>query len=50
MRTLRLLIVFALLFGGGLALSLDHIVSAICLFVSGLALGLVWDKRNMLPE
>ena len=49
-RWFNLCIVFALIFGGGLALSLGMFTESVLLFGLGASLGFVWNKRNLLPE
>lgn len=49
-RWLNLTIVFALIFGGGLALALKMVFESVVLFCAGLALGFFWNSRNLLPE
>lgn len=49
-RWINLIIVFALLFGGGLALALDMVLESAVLFIIGLTLGFWWNSRNLLPE
>jgi hypothetical protein len=53
MRTIKqyfnLCIVFALIFGGGLALALDCIGLSLALFTAGIIIGIHMNKRNLLP-
>jgi hypothetical protein len=49
-KWINLCIVFALIFGGGLALSLEHIILSAALFAAGVLLGIFMNKRNLLPE
>jgi hypothetical protein len=49
MKWLNLCIVFALIFGGGLALALDCIGLSLALFTAGIIIGIHMNKRNLLP-
>jgi hypothetical protein len=49
MKWLNLCIVFALIFGGGLALALDCIGLSLALFTAGCIIGIHMNKRNLLP-
>ena len=50
MKWINLCIIFALIFGGGLCLALDHVMAAVLLYCSGIALYRVLDNRDLLPE
>ena len=49
MKWINLCIVFALIFGGGLALALDCIGLSLALFTVGIIIGIHMNKRNLLP-
>lgn len=50
MKWINLIIVLTLIFGGGLALALEHIFWATLLFVGGVCLGIVLDNNKLLPQ
>jgi len=50
MKWLNLGIVFALIFGGGLAIALGNVWLCVALMSAGAATGLYFDRRNLLPE
>ena len=50
MKWINLIIVFALIFGGALALSLEHIFWAVALMTFGTYLGIVLANNKQLPQ